>query len=93
MNRNYARLDVRAKNCCKKKCRSNNELRPKSALDSKGQCASKGLPERKGLSASRLIDIIHGCEYMLTYEDKDVDMMLVGDVPAYIRDQGDLALL
>ncbi|KAK1358321.1 Auxin-responsive protein [Heracleum sosnowskyi] len=46
-----------------------------------GQCTSKGLPEREGLSASRLIDIVHGSEYVLTYEDKDGDWMLVGDVP------------
>ncbi|XP_074349452.1 uncharacterized protein LOC141689164 [Apium graveolens] len=32
----YARLDVRAKNCRKKKCGHSNELRPKSVLDSKG---------------------------------------------------------
>lgn len=46
-----------------------------------GQCTSKGLPEREGLSASRLMDLVHGSEYVLTYEDKDGDWMLVGDVP------------
>ncbi|KAK1358354.1 Auxin-responsive protein [Heracleum sosnowskyi] len=46
-----------------------------------GQCTSKGLPEQEGLSASRLIDLVHGSEYVLTYEDKDGDWMLVGDVP------------
>ncbi|KAK1357593.1 Auxin-responsive protein [Heracleum sosnowskyi] len=46
-----------------------------------GQCTSKGLPEQEGLSASRLIDLVHGSEYVLTYEDKDSDWMLVGDVP------------
>ncbi|KAK1360179.1 Ubiquitin-60S ribosomal protein L40 [Heracleum sosnowskyi] len=32
----YARLDVRAKSCRKKKCGHCNQLRPKSVLDSKG---------------------------------------------------------
>ncbi|KAK1379322.1 Ubiquitin-60S ribosomal protein L40 [Heracleum sosnowskyi] len=32
----YARLDIRAKNCRKKKCGHSNQLRPKSVLDSKG---------------------------------------------------------
>ncbi|MBA0643716.1 hypothetical protein Goklo_027980 [Gossypium klotzschianum] len=30
---------------------------------------------------SRLMDLLHGSEYVLTYEDKDGDWMLVGDVP------------
>ncbi|KAH9800820.1 auxin-responsive protein IAA27 [Citrus sinensis] len=34
-----------------------------------------------GLSESRLMDLLHGSEYVLTYEDKDGDWMLVGDVP------------
>lgn len=46
-----------------------------------GQCSSNGLPERDGLSESRLMDLLHGSEYVLTYEDKDDDWMLVGDVP------------
>ncbi|KAL8122953.1 auxin-responsive protein IAA27-like [Apium graveolens] len=68
-----------------KTCCSYAEL--SSALESMfscftiGQCTSKGLPEREGLSASRLIDLVHGSEYVLTYEDKDGDWMLVGDVP------------
>ncbi|PSS20858.1 Auxin-responsive protein [Actinidia chinensis var. chinensis] len=45
-----------------------------------GQCCSHGVPSR-GLSESRLIDLLHGSEYVLTYEDKDGDWMLVGDVP------------
>ncbi|KAK1354510.1 Ribosomal-ubiquitin protein RPL40 [Heracleum sosnowskyi] len=32
----YARLDIRATNCRKKKCGHSNQLRPKSVLDSKG---------------------------------------------------------
>ncbi|XP_010249636.1 PREDICTED: auxin-responsive protein IAA27 [Nelumbo nucifera] len=46
-----------------------------------GQCGSHGVPGRDGLSASRLMDLLHGSEYVLTYEDKDGDWMLVGDVP------------
>lgn len=46
-----------------------------------GQCSSDGLPERDGLTESRLVDLLHGSEYVLTYEDKDGDWMLVGDVP------------
>lgn len=46
-----------------------------------GQCDSHGLPGRDGLSESRLMDLLHGSEYVLTYEDKDGDWMLVGDVP------------
>lgn len=46
-----------------------------------GQCGSHNAPGREGLSESRLIDILHGSEYVLTYEDKDGDWMLVGDVP------------
>ncbi|XP_044497229.1 auxin-responsive protein IAA27-like [Mangifera indica] len=46
-----------------------------------GQCDSHGLPGRDGLSESCLMDGFHGSEYVLTYEDKDGDWMLVGDVP------------
>ncbi|OAY53791.1 auxin-responsive protein IAA27 [Manihot esculenta] len=46
-----------------------------------GQCGSHGIPSRDGLSESRLMDLLHGSEYVLTYEDKDGDWMLVGDVP------------
>lgn len=46
-----------------------------------GQCSSHGAPMRDGLSESRLMDLLHGSEYVLTYEDKDGDWMLVGDVP------------
>ncbi|KAF7814248.1 Auxin-responsive protein IAA27 [Senna tora] len=34
-----------------------------------------------GLSERSLRDLLHGSEYVLTYEDKDGDWMLVGDVP------------
>ncbi|KAH9800815.1 auxin-responsive protein IAA27 [Citrus sinensis] len=46
-----------------------------------GQCSSHNVPSRDGLSESRLMDLLHGSEYVLTYEDKDGDWMLVGDVP------------
>lgn len=42
-----------------------------------GQCS----PGKDGLSERCLRDLLHGCEYVLTYEDKDGDWMLVGDVP------------
>lgn len=50
-------------------------------MTNSGQCGSHGAPVRDGLSESRLIDLLHGSEYVLTYEDKDGDWMLVGDVP------------
>uniref|UniRef100_A0A0D6QZM4 Auxin-responsive protein n=1 Tax=Araucaria cunninghamii TaxID=56994 RepID=A0A0D6QZM4_ARACU len=46
-----------------------------------GQCGTHGIPGRDGLSESKLMDLLHGSEYVLTYEDKDGDWMLVGDVP------------
>ncbi|KAJ9179216.1 hypothetical protein P3X46_011029 [Hevea brasiliensis] len=46
-----------------------------------GQCGSHGFPGRDGLSETCLKDLLHGSEYVLTYEDKDGDWMLVGDVP------------
>ena len=46
-----------------------------------GQCGSHGIPGRDGLSESRLTDLLNGSEYVPTYEDKDGDLMLVGDVP------------
>uniref|UniRef100_A0A2N9IDD4 Auxin-responsive protein n=1 Tax=Fagus sylvatica TaxID=28930 RepID=A0A2N9IDD4_FAGSY len=46
-----------------------------------GQCESQGAPGREMLSESKLRDLLHGSEYVLTYEDKDGDWMLVGDVP------------
>ncbi|CAI0399681.1 unnamed protein product, partial [Linum tenue] len=39
-----------------------------------GQCGSHG-------TSGKLKDLLHGSEYVLTYEDKDGDWMLVGDVP------------
>ncbi|XP_061343857.1 auxin-responsive protein IAA27-like isoform X2 [Gastrolobium bilobum] len=45
------------------------------------QCSSYAVSSRENLSESRLMDLLHGSEYVLTYEDKDGDWMLVGDVP------------
>ncbi|KAJ6830719.1 auxin-responsive protein IAA17-like [Iris pallida] len=44
-----------------------------------GQCGSHGIPARDGQTRNKLTD--HGSEKILTYEDKDGDWMLVGDVP------------
>ncbi|KAI7730481.1 hypothetical protein M8C21_019561 [Ambrosia artemisiifolia] len=46
-----------------------------------GQYGSHEVRTRDGLSETRLMDLLHGSEYVLTYEDKDGDWMLVGDVP------------
>nr|AAP44407.1 auxin-induced protein 4 [Pinus taeda] len=40
-----------------------------------GKCGSSGIKE------SNLMDVVNGSEYVATYEDKDGDWMLVGDVP------------
>ncbi|XP_073065316.1 auxin-responsive protein IAA9-like [Primulina eburnea] len=46
-----------------------------------GQCGSNGTPSKEMLNESKLKDLLHGPDYVLTYEDKDGDWMLVGDVP------------
>ncbi|KAG2692596.1 hypothetical protein I3843_08G058800 [Carya illinoinensis] len=46
-----------------------------------GQYGSHGTLGREVLSEVKLKDLLHGSEYVLTYEDKDGDWMLVGDVP------------
>ncbi|CAN0865038.1 Auxin-responsive protein IAA9 [Linum grandiflorum] len=46
-----------------------------------GKCGSHGTQGKEKLSESKLRDLLHGSEYVLTYEDKDGDWMLVGDVP------------
>uniref|UniRef100_A0A2P2JVI6 Auxin-responsive protein n=1 Tax=Rhizophora mucronata TaxID=61149 RepID=A0A2P2JVI6_RHIMU len=46
-----------------------------------GQYGSHGAQEREILSENKLKDLLHGSDYVLTYEDKDDDWMLVGDVP------------
>ncbi|KAF5189278.1 Auxin-responsive protein iaa7 [Thalictrum thalictroides] len=44
-----------------------------------GNCGSHGMKEL--MNESKLMDLLSGSEYMPTYEDKDGDWMLVGDVP------------
>lgn len=46
-----------------------------------GQCGTHEDPQKERLTESKLRDLLHGSEYVLTYEDKDGDWMLVGDVP------------
>lgn len=46
-----------------------------------GQHDIQGVPGQDELSKGRLMDNLHHSEYVLTYEDKDDDWMLVGDVP------------
>ncbi|KAK1434123.1 hypothetical protein QVD17_11041 [Tagetes erecta] len=46
-----------------------------------GQCSSKGIKGQERFTESNLKDLLHGSECVLTYEDKDGDWMLVGDVP------------
>ncbi|WVZ59876.1 hypothetical protein U9M48_009965 [Paspalum notatum var. saurae] len=43
-----------------------------------GSCGSHGM---KGMNETKLADLLSGSEYVPTYEDKDGDWMLVGDVP------------
>ncbi|MCD7445790.1 auxin-responsive protein [Datura stramonium] len=46
-----------------------------------GQYGSHGALGKEMLNESKLKDLLHGSEYVLCYEDKDGDWMLVGDVP------------
>ncbi|KAL3525545.1 hypothetical protein ACH5RR_013917 [Cinchona calisaya] len=68
-----------------KTCSTYQEL--SSALEKMFSCftiGQYGAEEASGkemLSESKLRDLLHGSEYVLTYEDKDGDWMLVGDVP------------
>ena len=48
-------------------------------LFSKGNCGSQGMKDF--MNESKLIDLLNGSDYVPTYEDKDGDWMLVGDVP------------
>ncbi|KAF9607642.1 hypothetical protein IFM89_037875 [Coptis chinensis] len=61
-------------------------IQPKNSGDAEGKsgrvfCGSHAVTGRDGLTESRLMDLLHGYECVLTYEDKDGDWMLVGDVP------------
>ncbi|KAL3381672.1 hypothetical protein AABB24_001672 [Solanum stoloniferum] len=44
-----------------------------------GNCGSQGFKDF--MNESKLIDLLNGSDYVPTYEDKDGDWMLVGDVP------------
>ncbi|KAL8028765.1 hypothetical protein ABFX02_14G182100 [Erythranthe guttata] len=44
-----------------------------------GNCGSEGIKDL--MNESKLIDLLNGSDYVPTYEDKDGDWMLVGDVP------------
>ncbi|XP_021742259.1 auxin-responsive protein IAA16-like [Chenopodium quinoa] len=44
-----------------------------------GNCGSNGMKDF--MNESKLIDLLNGSDYVPTYEDKDGDWMLVGDVP------------
>lgn len=46
-----------------------------------GQCGLHKAQGRERMSEIKLKDLLHGSEFVLTYEDKDGDWMLVGDVP------------
>lgn len=46
-----------------------------------GQFGSHETSGKEMISEGNLKDLLHGSEYVLTYEDKDGDWMLVGDVP------------
>ncbi|KAK7310179.1 hypothetical protein RJT34_07516 [Clitoria ternatea] len=45
-----------------------------------GPCGSHGKLGKEMLSETKLRDLLHGLEYVLTYKDKDGDWMLLGDV-------------
>jgi len=44
-----------------------------------GNCGSQGTKDF--LNESKLILLLNGSDYVATFEDKDGDWMLVGDVP------------
>ncbi|GLJ49299.1 hypothetical protein SUGI_1041950 [Cryptomeria japonica] len=52
-----------------------------SALEKMFSCFTMGQYGSHGLNESNLMDLLNGSEYVPTYEDKDGDLMLVGDVP------------
>lgn len=45
----------------------------------KGNCGTNGMKDF--MNERKLTDFLSGTEYVPTYEDKDGDWMLVGDVP------------
>ncbi|XP_064982902.1 auxin-responsive protein IAA16 isoform X1 [Musa acuminata AAA Group] len=46
-----------------------------------GNCGSQGMSGRDFMNEREVMDLLNGSEYVPTYEDKDGDWMLVGDVP------------
>ncbi|XP_021897976.1 auxin-induced protein AUX28-like [Carica papaya] len=50
-----------------------------SSFTTIGNCGSQGLKDF--MNESKLMDLLNGSDYVPTYEDKDGDWMLVGDVP------------
>jgi hypothetical protein len=49
-------------------------------LKLKGNCESQGIKDFMKES-NKLMDLLNSSDYVPTYEDKDGDWMLVGDVP------------
>uniref|UniRef100_R7WCA5 Auxin-responsive protein n=1 Tax=Aegilops tauschii TaxID=37682 RepID=R7WCA5_AEGTA len=52
-----------------------------------GNC---GTPGMNAMNESKLMDLLNGSEYVPTYEDKDGDWMLVGDVPWDTKGDGEM---
>ncbi|XP_031267590.1 auxin-induced protein AUX28-like [Pistacia vera] len=50
-----------------------------SSLSTIGNCGSQGMKDF--MNESKLMDLLNGSDYVPTYEDKDGDWMLIGDVP------------
>ncbi|PON38005.1 AUX/IAA protein [Parasponia andersonii] len=50
-----------------------------SSFTTIGNCGSQGMKDF--MNESKLMDLLNGSDYVPTYEDKDGDWMLVGDVP------------
>ncbi|KAL8223637.1 hypothetical protein R6Q57_019112 [Mikania cordata] len=64
---------------CKNYTQLSNALEKMFNCFNLGQCSS--IKGQEGLGESNLKDLLHHDERVLTYEDKDGDWMLVGDVP------------
>ncbi|URE48747.1 auxin-responsive protein [Musa troglodytarum] len=52
-----------------------------SSFSGAGNSGSQGMSGRDFTNESKVMDLLNGSEYVPTYEDKDGDWMLVGDVP------------
>ncbi|MBA0605735.1 hypothetical protein Godav_018276, partial [Gossypium davidsonii] len=53
-----------------------------------GNCGSQGIKDF--MNESKLMDLLNGSDYVPTYEDKDGDWMLVGDVPWDTKSCGEM---